>query len=82
MIGREQLSLYVIQISLGLGGSLLAAIFASEAYVHGGFLVPFAVGVFAMIGLVARSFGQVRIRVYCAATLGLSVLLLLIGIPR
>jgi hypothetical protein len=82
MIGREQLSLYVIQISLGLGGSLLAAIFASEAYVHGGLLVPFAVGVFAMLGLVARSFGQVRIRVYCAATLALTALLLLIGIPR
>ncbi len=47
MIGREELSLYVIRISVGLGGSFLAAIFASEAYVHGGFLVPFALGVLA-----------------------------------
>ena len=82
MIGREELSLYVIRISVGLGGSFLAAIFASEAYVHGGFLVPFAVGVFAMVGVTARIFGQVRIWVYCLATLGLTALLLLLGIPR
>jgi hypothetical protein len=82
LIGREALSLYVIRISVGLGGSLLVAIFASEAYVHGGYLVPFAVGVFTMVGLVARFFGQVRLLVYCLATLGLTVLLLLLGIPR
>ena len=82
MIGREELSLHVIRISVGLGGSFLAAIFASEAYVHGGFLVPFAVGVFAMVGLTARIFGQVRIWVYCLATLALTALLLLLGVPR
>jgi hypothetical protein len=82
MVGREELSLHVIRISMGAGGSLLAAIFASEAYLHGGFLVPFAVGVFVMVGLAARFFGQVRIWVYCLATLGLTVLLLLLGIPR
>jgi hypothetical protein len=82
MIGREDLSLYVIRISVGLGGSFLAAIFASEAYVHGGFLVAFALGVFAMVGVTARFFGQVRIWVYCLATLGLTALLLLLGIPR
>jgi biotin transporter BioY len=67
---------------VGLGGSLLAAIFVSEAYVHGGFLVAFAVGVFVMTSLTARFFGEVRIWVYCLATLGLTVLLLLLGIPR
>ena len=82
MTGRDELSLYVIQVSLGLGGSLLAALFASEAYVHGGFLVPFAVGVFAMVGLVARFFGRVKIWVYCVATIGLTALLLILGIPR
>lgn len=82
MIGREELSIYVIKVSLGLGGSFLAAIFASEAYLHGGFMVPYAVGVFAMVGLCARFFGGVRLRVYCLATLGLTALLLLIGIPR
>jgi hypothetical protein len=82
MTGRDELSLYVIQVSLGLGGSLLAALFASEAYVHGGFLVPFAVGVFAMVGLTARFFGRVKIWVYCVATLGLTALLLILGIPR
>ena len=82
MIGREQLSLYVIQASLGLGGGFLAAIFVSEAYVHGGFMVPYAVGVFAMVGLCARFFGGVKVWVYCSATLGLSALLLLLGIPR
>ncbi len=82
MIGREELSLYVIRLSLGLGGGLLAAIFASEAYVHGGFLVPFAVGVFAMVGLAARFFGQVRVPIYCGATVGLTALLLLLGVIR
>jgi len=81
MIDREALSLHVIKISMGLGGGLLAAIFASEAYVHGGFLVPFAIGVFVMVGLAARLFGQVRIWAYCLATLGLTVLLLILGIP-
>jgi hypothetical protein len=81
LIGREELSLYVIQVSLGLGGSVLAAIFASEAMVHGGFFVPYAVGVFVMVGLCARFFGRVRIRVYCLATLAFTALLLILGIP-
>jgi hypothetical protein len=81
MIGREELSLFIIKASLGLGGGLLAAIFASEAYLHGGFMVPFAVGVFVMVGLCARFFGGVKVWVYCLATLALTVLLL-IGIPR
>jgi len=81
MIGREELSIYVIQASMGLGGSLLAAIFVSEAYVHGGFFVPFAVGVFVMVGLCARLFGKVRFRVHCLATLAFTALLLLVGIP-
>jgi hypothetical protein len=82
MISREALSLYVIRISVGLGGSFLAAIFVSEAFVHGGFFVPFAVGVFVMTGLTARLFGQVKVWVYCLATLVLTALLLLLGIPR
>lgn len=81
MTGREELSLYVIQVSVGLGGSLLAAIFVGEAYLHGGFFVPFAVGVFVMVGLCARLFGKVKLRVYCAATLVLTALLLFLGIP-
>ena len=81
MVGREELSIYVIKASVGLGGSLLAAIFATEAYVHGGFFVPFAVGVFVMVGLCARLFGKVRLRVYCGATLALTALLLFLGIP-
>ena len=81
MIGREELSLYVIKASVGLGGSLLAAIFVSEAYVHGGFFVPYAVGVFAMVGLCARLFGNVRLWVYCLVTLAFTVVLLFLGIP-
>jgi len=81
MTDRESLSLYVIKASMGLGGGFLAAIFASEAYVHGGFLVPFAVGAFVMIGLAARVFGKVRLWAYCIVTLGLTSLLLLLGIP-
>ena len=81
MIGREELSLYVIQVSMGLGGSLLAAIFVTEALVHGGFFVPYAVGVFVMVGLSARLFGKVRLPVYCLATLTFTALLLFLGIP-
>lgn len=81
MIGREELSLYVIQVSMGLGGGFLAAIFVSEAYVHRGFFVPYAVGIFVMVGLCARFFGRVRLPVYCAATLAFTALLLLVGIP-
>ncbi len=82
MIGRARLSLYVIQLSLGLGGSLLAAIFASEAYLHRGFMIPYAVGVFVMVGLCARFFGRVSPMAYCAATLALTALLLVSGIVR
>ena len=71
----------MIQFSVGLGGSLLAAIFATEALVHGGFFVPYAVGVFVMVGLCARFFGKVRLRVYCLATLAFTALLLFVGIP-
>ncbi len=81
MIGREELSLYVIQFSLGFGGSLLSAIFASEAYLHGGFMIPYAAGVFVMVGLCARFFGKVSLRAYCLATLGLTALLLAMGLP-
>ena len=81
MTGREELSLYVIKASMGVGGGFLAAIFVSEAYVHGGFLVPFAIGVFVMVGLAARLFGKVRIWAYCLTTLGLTALLLFLGIP-
>jgi len=82
LIIRERLSLYVIKVSLGLGGSLLSAIFASEAYLRGGFLIPFAIGVFAMVGLTVRFFGGVSILLYCAATVAMTVSLLLLGVPR
>jgi hypothetical protein len=81
MIGREALSLYVIQVSLGLGGGLLAAIFVTEALVHGGFFVPYAVGVFVMVGLCARFFGKVKFWIYFLATLAFTALLLVLGIP-
>jgi hypothetical protein len=78
---REELSMYVIKGSLGLGGGLLAAIFVSEAYLHGGFMVPYAIGVFVMVGLCARFFGGVRVWVYCLATLAITALLLYVGLP-
>jgi len=67
---------------MGLGGGLLAAIFSAEAYARGGLLIGFAVGAFVMIGLAARVFGKVKVWEYCLATLGLTVLLLFLGIPR
>jgi uncharacterized membrane protein YjjP (DUF1212 family) len=70
-----------MRVSLGVGGGLLAAIFAAEAYAHGGFLIAFAAGAFVMIGLTARIFGRVRLWEYCLATLGLTVMLLLVGVP-
>ncbi len=66
---------------MGLGGGLLAAIFSTEAYARGGLLIAFAVGAFVMIGLAARIFGKVRVWEYCSATLGLTLLLLLLGVP-
>jgi len=45
-------------------------------------MVPYAVGVFAAVGLCARFFGGVRVWVYCAATLALTALLLLVGLPK
>jgi hypothetical protein len=66
---------------MGLGGGLLAAIFVAEAYVYGGFLIAFAIGAFVMIGLTARTFGKVRFWEYGLATLGMTSLLLLLGIP-
>jgi hypothetical protein len=66
---------------MGLGGGLLAAIFAAEAYVYGGFLIVFALGAFVMIGLTARVFGKVKLWEYCLATLGLTLLLLLFRVP-
>ena len=82
MITRERLSMWVIQVSLGLGGGLLAALFASEAYLHGGFAISYAVGVFVMVGMSAKFFGGVKVWVYCLTTLVITVLLLALGIPR
>ena len=82
MIGREELSIYVIKASLGFGGGLLASIFLTEAYLHGGSMVYYALGVFVMVGLCARFFGGVRLWVYCLTTLSLTALLILIGLPR
>jgi hypothetical protein len=76
------LSLWVIRLSLGLGGGFLAAIFVAEAYLARGFMIPYAIGVFVAIGFCARFFGGVKLWVYCLATLGLTLLLLLIGLPR
>ena len=81
MTDRETISLYVIKGSLGVGGSLLAAIFVAEAYLHGGFMVPFSIGVFVMVGLCARFFGGVRVWMYCAGSVLWVALLLLIGLP-
>jgi hypothetical protein len=81
MLSRETLSLYVIRFSVGLGGSFLAAIFLSEAYLHGGFFITYAIGVFVMTCIVARLFGGVRIWLYCLSTLALTLLLLAIGLP-
>jgi hypothetical protein len=82
MMSRETLSLLVIKISVGLGGSLLAAIFLSEAYLHGGFFITYALGVFVMTCIIARLFGGVKIWLYCLSTVALTLLLLVLGIPR
>ena len=82
MIPRgEALPLFVIQVSVGVGGSFLAAVFASEAFLHGGFFVPFAVGVFLGIGLSVQTFGRVGFTRYCLATLVWLAVLLLVGLP-
>ena len=45
-------------------------------------MVPFALGVFVMVGLCARFFGGVKLWVYCVATLLLTLVLLGVGLPR
>ncbi len=66
---------------MGLGGGLLTAIFAAEAFAHGGELIAYAVGAFVMIGLAARTFGKVKVWEYCLATLGLTLIILFLGVP-
>ena len=58
----------------------MAAIFSAEAYARGGLLIAFAVGAFVTIGLAARVFGKVKVWEYCLTTLGLTLLLLLLGV--
>jgi hypothetical protein len=81
MTSRDALTLIVIRTSIGLGCSYLASIFLSEGYARGGFFVPFAVGIFVMLGLTASFFGDMKAWVYFATTLGLAALILLLGIP-
>jgi hypothetical protein len=45
-------------------------------------MIPFAVGVFIMVGLCARFFGGVQLWVYSLLTLGLTIALLSLGLPR
>jgi len=45
-------------------------------------MFPFAMGVFAMLVLTVRFFGGVSILLYCAATVAMTVSLLLLGLPR
>ena len=66
---------------MGVGGSFLAAVFAGEAYTHGGFFVPFALGLFLAIGLCVRVFGRVGFLRYSLATLVWLVALLVAGFP-
>ncbi len=81
MTSREALSFWAIQVSVGVGGSFLAAVFASEALVHGGLFIPFAIGVFVAIAACVRSFGSVRLSRYALATLVWLLALLLAGVP-
>ncbi len=80
-LDRESLSLLVIQVSMGVGGSLLAAIFAIQAYRLGGYLVPFAVVTVPMVGVAATVFGRIRPWAYLLATVGWFALMLLVGSP-
>ena len=82
MIDRDNLSLLVIRLSLGFGGSFLSAIFAAEAYLRGGLMIGFAIGVFIMVGLTAHFFGHVGFRFYFLSTVVWTVVLLAVGLPR
>lgn len=77
----ERASLWIIRLSMGLGGSFLAAAFAAEAYLRGGFFILFAAGVFLAVGLASRLFGKVGFGYYLLATVAWTVVLLVVGVP-
>ncbi len=78
MTTKERLSFLVIRISLGMGGSFLAAAFILQAYLQRGFLIPAAAVIFILIALTARSFAGMRILIFSLSTVIWFVLLYLV----
>ncbi len=78
MTTKERLSFLAIRVSLGIGGSFLAAAFILQAYLQRGFLIPAAPVIFVLIALTARSFAGMRIPIFSLSTVIWFILLYLI----
>ena len=75
---RERLSLLVIRLSLGVGGSFLTAAFVVQAFTLGGFMIPAAIATFILTALICYSFGKIRLTPFSLGTLLWVVVLALI----
>jgi hypothetical protein len=72
---RTIVSVYFIKISLGVGGSLLSAIFFLEGALRGGFLAIAAMVFYLLIMLIVRRFSKVNLILFSFATLVWTVVL-------
>ncbi len=80
---RERLSLLVIKLSLGAGGSFLAAAFIVQAFLERGLMIAAAISTFALIAIVSYSFARIKLQLFSALTLAwLAALLVILHLWR
>lgn len=75
---RERLSLLVIKLSLGAGGSFLAAAFILQAFLERGFMIAGAISTFVLVAIVSYLFARIKPHVFSALTLAWLIALLLL----
>lgn len=75
---RERLSLLVIKLSLGVGGSFLAAAFILQAFLERGFMIAGAISTFAIIAIVSYTFARIKLHIFSALTLAWLIALALL----
>jgi hypothetical protein len=67
-ISREGLSMTVIKLSLGVGGSFLSAAFILEAYLLRSFMIPAAACVFVLSMVAVYLFVRIKPPLFSLAT--------------
>ncbi|MBI3116412.1 MAG: hypothetical protein HYZ12_03645 [Thaumarchaeota archaeon] len=75
---RERLSLLVIKLCLGVGGSFLAAVFILQAFLVQGFMIAGAISTFVLVAIVSYLFARIKPKVFSALTLAWLIALLLL----